>query len=341
MSTVNNNLLELAIVTDPLLGAPLPLADGSGQLRVEVVFIESDVKDIEVLLKGIDPDKEVHVLDAGTDGLQQMAAILSGRTGIDALHVLSHGSAGTVNLGSLLLNHDNLSVHQSELQSIGQSLKSDADILLYGCDIGAGNGAHLLDDLALITGADLAASNNITGASTLGGDWVLEVHAGNIETAPVVDAALSQLYSSVLAPFPGITFNTGANFVSYGGPLASDDVIYKVSGNSANQLKIDGTQAGVDTFAFAVGSGYASLETAVTFSFLGRQTFSATSLYLRDAYGRGQVFIFKGYDANNSLMVTTPPSPAGLISLGMTGVAKIVMTAMASPRYSRHLIALH
>ena len=158
------------------------------------------------------------MLDAGTDGLQQMAAILSGRTGIDALHVLSHGSAGTVNLGSLLLNHDNLSVHQSELQSIGQSLKSDADILLYGCDIGAGNGAHLLDDLALITGADLAASNNITGASTLGGDWVLEVHAGNIDTAPVVDAALSQLYSSVLAPFPGITFNTDANFVSYGGP---------------------------------------------------------------------------------------------------------------------------
>ena len=43
----NNNSLELAIVTDPLLGAPLPLADGSGQLRVEVVFIESDSRTLK------------------------------------------------------------------------------------------------------------------------------------------------------------------------------------------------------------------------------------------------------------------------------------------------------
>jgi hypothetical protein len=42
----------------------------------------------------------VFILDGESDGLAQMAAYLQGRSGIDAIHVISHGSQGALYLGS-------------------------------------------------------------------------------------------------------------------------------------------------------------------------------------------------------------------------------------------------
>ena len=80
--------------------------------RAEITFIESNVADLQTLLKGL-AGGEVHVLDAGQDGLQQIAAILAGRGGIDALHIISHGATAAVNFGALRLDGDNLDTHLS------------------------------------------------------------------------------------------------------------------------------------------------------------------------------------------------------------------------------------
>ena len=57
----------------------------------------------------------------------------------------------------------------------------DADLLFYGCDL-AGNesGEDLVEFVSAVTGADVAASNDLTGAQELGGDWELEVNVGDI-----------------------------------------------------------------------------------------------------------------------------------------------------------------
>lgn len=51
---------------------------------------------------------------------------------------------------------------------------------------------------AQLTGADIAASNKLTGSSALGGDWTLEVNTGSIEAPQAFLAATMQGYSGVL-----------------------------------------------------------------------------------------------------------------------------------------------
>ena len=62
--------------------------------RKEIVFIEDDVPDIDTLIQGIGSSKEIIILDSARDGLDQIAQALTGRSGIDALHIMSHGHAG-------------------------------------------------------------------------------------------------------------------------------------------------------------------------------------------------------------------------------------------------------
>ena len=148
----------------------------------QIVFIDSRVQDIPTLLAGFPADAEVHVIDASHDGLAQMNQVLAGRSGIDAIHVFSHGSAGALQLGSTTLTSANLNAYAPLLQQIGQSLTSDGDLLLYGCNVGAGvAGQSFVESIARITQADVAASDDLTGAADKGGDWVLEVASGAIE----------------------------------------------------------------------------------------------------------------------------------------------------------------
>ncbi len=106
------------------------------------------------------------------DGVAQMAQILNGRSGLDSIQIVSHGSVGALYLGSTVLDASTLGSYQSQLQAIGSSLTASGDILLYGCNVAQGDaGIAFIQALAGSTGADVAASNDVTGA---GGDWVLE-----------------------------------------------------------------------------------------------------------------------------------------------------------------------
>lgn len=177
----------------------------SGQ-RHEVVFVDSQVSNAGKLLEGLPANTEVVVLDPNKDGLQQMADYLKGREGLDAIHLLSHGADGTVQMGNVWLASNNLAEHRAALESIGAALKADGDLMLYGCDVGQGEkGQAFLDQLASVTGADVAASVDDTGAAALGGNWSLERSSGAIETS----ALNLTTYDSLMA----VTF-TGGQVVS-------------------------------------------------------------------------------------------------------------------------------
>ena len=73
-------------------------------------------------------------------------------------------------------------------------------ILFYGCRIGAdGIGQAFIDSIAALTGADIAASDDLTGSSALGGDWILEKSTGAIETAVAIGDDAAADYDYVLA----------------------------------------------------------------------------------------------------------------------------------------------
>src|SRR5690606_10903672 len=131
--------------TDNLAATPPGTADN----RQEVVFIDNQVKNYQQLLSGLKPGSEVVVLDGSKDGLQQIADYLNGRNGIDAIHIISHGDNGKVQLGNQWLDAGQLATRTEMLAGIGAALSESGDILLYGCNIGADDaGAGFMNALA-------------------------------------------------------------------------------------------------------------------------------------------------------------------------------------------------
>ncbi|MBF0270121.1 MAG: DUF4347 domain-containing protein [Alphaproteobacteria bacterium] len=178
--------------------APVPEA-APATAPVEVAFVDSNVQDWQTLVAGMREGVEVHVLDANQDGLSQIAEALNGRSNIDAIHIVSHGAEGEVELGNMALSLSNLDPRGAELQQIASSLSANGDILLYGCDVANGAiGNVFVERLGLITGADIAASTDTTGTP---GNWTLEKSTGSIESGIVVTASTQMAYGHDLA-FP-------------------------------------------------------------------------------------------------------------------------------------------
>ena len=113
--------------------------------------------------------------------------------------------SGSLQLGNTHLDGSTLDDYAGQLRTWGASLSENADILLYGCNVADGEwGVAFVENLAALTGADVAASNNLTGAATLGGDWVLEASTGVIEAAGWFGAAAAS-YQGLLVTESGAT----------------------------------------------------------------------------------------------------------------------------------------
>jgi len=143
---------------------------------------------------------EIAVLDAQRDGLAQITELLAAHPGVAALHIVSHGSEGALHLGATQVDSAALATHAGELAQWSRALGADADILLYGCSVAAGaDGQDFIARLAALTGADVAASTDLTGDATAGGNWTLESRTGAIETAGAFSAALAADWHHVIA----------------------------------------------------------------------------------------------------------------------------------------------
>ena len=159
-----------------------PAASSGGQ----VYFIDGAIQDREAILAAIPAEARVIVLDPARDGVAQIAEALVQYSDLSAIHVISHGAVGEVNLGSVTLSGDNADAYAGTLGEWGLALSEPGDILLYGCSVGAdGEGAAFIDRMADLTGADVAASDDPTGSAPQGGDWVLETSTGTIDVAAV------------------------------------------------------------------------------------------------------------------------------------------------------------
>ena len=167
-----------------------------------LVFIDSRVADYQALVARLDASTDWVLIDSVSDGVLQMQNALFGYHDLDSIQIVSHGSTGTLYLGSTVLDAANLGCYQTSLQTIGQALAETGDLLLYGCNVAAGQtGQALIEALAKATGADVAASNDLTGSTGQGGDWILESSQGTVESnALVFENTLGLLGGTVAAP---------------------------------------------------------------------------------------------------------------------------------------------
>jgi uncharacterized protein DUF4347/uncharacterized protein DUF4214/hemolysin type calcium-binding protein len=204
-----------------MIYAKTPIATNSKILeskvkRKEIAFIDPGIDDYQTLVDGVNAGIEIHLLDSKQDGVLQITNMLQQRAGLDAIHIISHGNVGYLSLGNSVLSTSTLSKYQHALFSWQAGFKQNADILIYGCEVAKGtNGRAFIDDLANITGANIAASNNLTGNPAFGGDWKLGVSTGDIFSTFVFCEEKLKHFSSTLATNTlDFTTDTVAAFVT-------------------------------------------------------------------------------------------------------------------------------
>ena len=143
-------------------------------LRHELIFVDPTLTNADELVAGLlksaDSSRslEVVMFDATKDGITQITEVLAAHNGIDAVHLVTHGSESAIKLGSTWLNAESLVSHAGDFAKWELSLTSNADLLVYGCNLASSViGQELMSSLAALTGADVAASNDPTGNSQL------------------------------------------------------------------------------------------------------------------------------------------------------------------------------
>ena len=318
-------------------------------LRHEIVFIDMAVEGSTELLQGLQaadtPGRQVEIvaMPAGSDGLALITDTLAGRTGIDAVHILGHADAHGLQLGGTRLDATTLATHAQALAAWGASLNAQADLLFYGCNLGASDeGRALVQDIALLTGADVAASDDLTANAAHGGDWLLEYRTGAIESAGLVGEALASSWSGSLLVQPsggqtaahaataGISeVTTGTRSVAMDGQ-GRFTVIWNNGGDVAYQrFNADGTLAGA---AGTVTNVYTVYDSAVASNNAGRTAIAYFEYYpgvlgliLADAHVRLDVF-----DPSGSLALSVNVAGAnlleGLLGNVLTGNPQITPT---------------
>gem|GEM_PF-1348120 len=174
-----------------------------------ILFVDPSVSHYEFLLKNVVAGIKAIVLDSERDGVAQITEVLSLYRGVENVHIVSHGSSGTLTLGNSELSLSTLELYADQLKNwfspYSQLPVSPVpSLLLYGCHVALGDaGLEFITKLHQLTQANVAASANLTGNAFLGGDWNLEVNIGSISNQPLaLSAKVITAYPSVLSIAP-------------------------------------------------------------------------------------------------------------------------------------------
>lgn len=247
--------------------------------RRELVFVDMGVSGATDLLHELwavdeaDREYEIVLIKSTEDGIAKISDTLAAQaTPVDAVHVLSHGSGPAIQLGNVWLDDETLASRRAEISGWSAFLSDEVDLLFYGCELADSEaGRDLLHELGEVTGADLAASTDDTGAAALGGDWVLEYRRGDVETAAIVANDWLALLATPVGTddFYHVDAVTGLTIDAVNGVLANDSgtgiqaVLVSGPTDAASfTLNADGSfsytpnsQTGVDAFTYVADDG--------------------------------------------------------------------------------------
>ncbi len=208
---------------DAAAGAAALLADPEVQADpVDVVLISDNLSDVETLKDAVDPDAEVIVYDAdgatAEDVMGRVAALSEGLgRPIESVTILSHGGEGTFHLGKDAISAETLADHSAAWETLDSVLAEGGRINLFGCNVSGGEdgGQNFLDALADATGAEVFASDDVTGH---GGDWDLEAASGDGDSPAMtaLDVDALDVYSHTLQ---------NVSYTEDGDPVAIDPTV--------------------------------------------------------------------------------------------------------------------
>jgi filamentous hemagglutinin family protein len=167
-----------------------------------LIFLDATVEDYQSLLYKGKPGTTTTVITPDQSGIETITNTLAPRQGVDELHLVTEGNAGEFWLGRDYVSAANVGEFSEQLQAWSASLSEGADLLLYSCFTALGSvGDALLASLAAATGADVAASTDLTGSAALGGNWELEKTVGTVEAGLAFEGDAIAAYRDRLAIF--------------------------------------------------------------------------------------------------------------------------------------------
>ncbi|WP_341734487.1 FG-GAP-like repeat-containing protein, partial [Microcoleus sp. EPA2] len=224
----------------------------------EIVILDPTIPDSQQIAQGIKPHTATYILKNQPDAVEQITTVLAQHTGIAALHIITHGDSGSLYLGTTELNSSNIQNYSYQFQQWRNSLTDNANIILYGCNVAAGDrGNQFLTQLHQLTGANISANSQPTGNSALGGSWDIPQLIPPSSKAPQLALTETTLnnYSGVLGFATQVTFPTGNGPISvsigdFNGDLKPDLAVANNSGSSASIL-LNTTPTGATTPTFA------------------------------------------------------------------------------------------
>jgi hypothetical protein len=169
------------------------------EAKENLLFIDSTIDDYQKLIDLDTPNSEIFLLNSSQNEIEQISERLAQYHNLESVQIISHGQAGSIQLGDSPLNLNTFSLYADQIQNWGNALSNEGDLIFYGCNVAANqDGKNLINELKDLTGADLAASDDLTGNSALDGDWDLEIQTGTIETAGIFQPELSNIFDSIL-----------------------------------------------------------------------------------------------------------------------------------------------
>ena len=184
--------------------SPVPKTSGV----TSIAFVDSDISQSEALIQGLQVDK-VFLLNGQTNAIEQIAHSLGEYQNLESVHIFSHGGNNILQFANGSLSQTNLKEFEEELMDWGKALSPGGDLLFYGCNLAAG-GDQFIQQISQLTQADVAASDDITGHTSLNGDWDLERTVGNIEAAIAVNQATQADYQGELNLLTNGSFEANA-----------------------------------------------------------------------------------------------------------------------------------
>ncbi|MBL8856037.1 MAG: DUF4347 domain-containing protein, partial [Planctomycetaceae bacterium] len=276
----------------------------SNEWERRVVFVDARVEDQSRLLSGLGLDgADVYSIGAGSNGIDFMSNVLESyaANSVTTVAIVSHSGTGTLLAGNVELTHENFVQYARKFEPWSDALSENADILLLGCELAKyESGRRLVEEIAKSTGADVAASNDVTANSSLGGDWDLEYQTGVIETAFNIDQVRLNEYAHRL-----ITGTSGADFIVGTGASESH------SGLAGNDIVVGGVNLATDG-QFLNGTVSGSYTTYTDGQSFGGWTVTNGDVDLLNTFGFASPTGGRGVDLDG----TTP----GAISQNITTV---------------------
>ncbi|MEM9245287.1 MAG: DUF4347 domain-containing protein, partial [Cyanobacteria bacterium P01_F01_bin.153] len=208
-------------------------------MRSSLFIVDSRVADVDQLLEGIEGSARVLHIDPEESAIAQISqALAASPDDVDRLEILSHGQPGGVLLGCDSLDATKLIQSKRHLENWGRILGKAGEIILHGCQVGAGQvGRAFVEQLHRLTGAGVAANRDITGGESTGGSWNFEVLAGGTSGASHLSWQTRHAYAHTLATF---TVSSGV-----------DDGSGNTPGTLSEAIKLANANPGADTIELA------------------------------------------------------------------------------------------